>query len=608
VRWIAAPLLSVMPHLRVAFATALLCVGTAGCGGPSAIATSDGGLPLAAADSLVRTPEADLGRAAAGYRALLAAADWALAPEDSARVRRHLARLAPLAPALGLDGDLRTWPAGTGAAALRWWRAHDPAPSTVPNERLHEHLERGRLADAEYPNPHHPSGLDGRGRLLLRLGEPEWIRSPYSLTLALSSGASNGLFVRPEIWGYPSVSDAAVYLFARGVGGMEEVSVRELLPVGLQTGPSLARDGETGLIAQGLFDLLRPVAFAVPEYADVWDRAARYLDEVALASDGARPGFLPPDPTLVDLLDVDRVDREFRRRRAAEVPTTRTQAAGNAPGLAVDTRPLRFRQPDGSTRVELVWTLPPGALSVSPVEWATLSSLADADRVTGLDVSLTTFDADYEAVGYGQERLAVGAEAADEGLAPRVLQVRPLPPGGSLALGVEARFGDVVARRAVVRADTLAPLRLAGFEVSDALPVTLPAEQLAADPNELTLADYLPFAVTGGSLRRGDPLAVVFEVYGLTPGVDGLARYAVAYDLTTEGPRGGLAGLFGGRRERRAASALTMETEGGRVREAVAVDLSALRPDDDRVTLELRVTDEATGATVTRSLPLRIVE
>ena len=29
-----------------------------------------------------------------------------------------------------------------------------------------------------------------------------------------------------------------------------------------------------------------------------------------------------------------------------------------------------------------------------------------------------------------------------------------------------------------------------------------------------------------------------------------------------------------------------------------AVDLSALRPDDDRVTLELRVTDEATGATI----------
>jgi hypothetical protein len=245
---------------------------------------------------------------------------------------------------------------------------------------------------------------------------------------------------------------------------------------------------------------------------------------------------------------------------------------------------------------------------VSPIEWATLSSLSDADRVTGLAVSLTTFDADYEAVGYGRERLVVGAEAADPGLAPRVLRVHPLPPGGSLALGAEARFGDIVARRALIRVDSLAPLRMAGFEVSDVLPVTLPAVQLAADPNELTLADYLPFVVTGGAVRRGAPLAVVFEVYGLPLGDDGLARYAVAYDVTTEGPRGGLIGLLGGRRERRAASALTMQTEGGRVREAVAVDLSALLPNADRVTLELRVTDEATGATVTRSLALRIVE
>ncbi|PAP77859.1 hypothetical protein [Rubrivirga marina] len=596
-----------MSRLHVALA-ALLVTGTAACGGPSALTTSDGGFPLAAADSLARTPEADLDRAAAGYRALLAAADWALAPDDSAHVRRHLARLAPLAPRLGLDGDLRTWPTGTGADALRWWRAHDPAPATVPNERLREHLERGRLADAEYVSTRHPSGLDGRGRLLLRLGEPEWVRSPYSLTLALASGAADGLFVRPEIWGYPSVSDAAVYLFTRGEGGMEEVSARELLPTGLQMGPSLSRSGETTMIARGLYDLLRPVAFTTPEYAQIWDRAARYLDEVALASDGSRPAGLPPDPYLVDLLEVDRIDRELRRRRAAEVPLTLTRAAGNAMGLAVDARPLRFRQPDGSTRVELVWTVPPDALTVSPIEWATLSSLTDADRVTGLDVTLTTFDADYEAVGFGRERLVLDDEAAGSGLAPRVLQVQPFPPDGSLALGVEARFGDVVARRAVVRADTLAPLRIAGFEVSDILPVTLPAEQLAADPNELALADYLPFAVTGSTLRRGDPLAVVFEVYGLSPGDDGLARYAVAYDVTTEGPRGGLIGLFGGRRERRAASALTNETEAGRVREAVAVDLSALLPGDDHVTLELRVTDEATGASVTRSLPLRIVE
>ena len=252
-----------------------------------------------------------------------------------------------------------------------------------------------------------------------------------------------------------------------------------------------------------------------------------------------------------------------------------------------------------------MWTVPPDALTVYPIEWAALSSFTDADRVTSLDVSLTTFDADYETVGYGRERLAVDAEAAEAGLAPRVFQIHPLPPGGSLAFSLGARISDVVVRRAVVRADTLAPLQIAGFEVSDVLPVSLPAEQLAADPNELTLTDYLPFAVTGGTIRRGAPLAVVFEVYGLTLD-DGIARYAVEYDVTTEGPRGGLVGLLGGRRERRAASELTMEAEVGRVREAVAVDLSVLLPEDDRVTLEVRVTDEATGASVTRSLPLTI--
>ena len=156
--------------------------------------------------------------------------------------------------------------------------ARDGVPP-LPLGRLHRGAPalraRGRLADAEYISTRHPSGLDGRGRLLLRLGEPEWVRSPHSLTLALASGAADGLFVRPEIWGYPSVSDAAVYLFTRGEGGMEEVSARGLLPTGLQMGPSLSRSGETTTIAQGLYDLLRPVAFTPPAYAQIWDRAAR---------------------------------------------------------------------------------------------------------------------------------------------------------------------------------------------------------------------------------------------------------------------------------------------------------------------------------------------
>ena len=260
-----------MAPLGLAPLALVLLLAASGCGGPSAIATSDGGIPLAAADSLARTPEADLAGAAAAYRALLAAADWELTPEDSARVRL---RLAPLAPELELDGDLSSWPTGTGADALRWWRAHDPAPETVPNERLLEHLERGRFADAKYVNQRHPSGLDGRGRLLLRLGKPEWVRSPYSLALALGSGSTNGMFVRPEIWGYPSISDAAVYFFTRDVGGYEEVPARRLLPVGLQVGtPAGARrDGSTELIAKGLVDLLRPVAFTTPEFARVWIR------------------------------------------------------------------------------------------------------------------------------------------------------------------------------------------------------------------------------------------------------------------------------------------------------------------------------------------------
>ncbi|WP_420454395.1 GWxTD domain-containing protein [Rubrivirga sp.] len=559
--------------------------------------------PLAQADAIVRTAGSDPAVAVPAYLTLLAAADWALSPTDSAIVRRHLAQLAPLAPDLGLDGELATWPTGTGADALRWWRSRDPVPATAANERLPEHLARVIQAEAEYASTRHPSGLDGRGRVLLRLGPPEWVRKPFSLTLARDTDT----FVRPEIWRYPSVGADAVFLFT-GVSGFEEGTVREILPLELQYGSTYGPRGEAraGLVAAGLVDLLRPVFAFVPEYGRIWDGLVRYQEHQELATPGSIGSILPPDAFLADLTELERIEREFRQRRAETVPASVSLAGGHAPALALDVRTVRFREPDGTTRIDVVWALGPDALALSPIERATLSSLAGAERVTGLDVVVTAADDAFEPVAAWSERLAVAESASETERPPRAVSIRPAPAVAHVTLQVAALASETVARRAIVRTAGVPALAPTGFEASDLLPVRLPADQLAADPNDLTLGDYVPFGVAGGSVARDAPLAVVFEVYGLATDADGVARYTVEYGVTADGRRGGLAGLLGGRRQRRASSALTLTADGATTREAVAIDLSALTDRDDRVTVEVRVTDEATGATVVRTLPLTL--
>ena len=110
-------------------------------------------LTLAQADAVARSAAVAPADAARAYGRVLAAADSALSPADSAAVRRHLARLVPVAPGLGLEAEPRTWAPGTGAAALRWWRGQDPLPATPANERVAEHIAPRRPRRGRLPGP-----------------------------------------------------------------------------------------------------------------------------------------------------------------------------------------------------------------------------------------------------------------------------------------------------------------------------------------------------------------------------------------------------------------------------------------------------------------------
>ena len=185
--------------------------------------------------------------------------------------------------------------------------------------------------------------------------------------------------------------------------------------------------------------------------------------------------------------------------------------------------------------------------------------------------------------------------------------VRLALPLAHLALQVDALAGDsTVARRALVRLDSVIALRPDGFELSDALPVLVPEEALGAELDDRAVRQLGRLAHAGGPLPRRAPLAVYVEVYGLTVR-DGRARYTLAVRADHERPRGGLAGLLGRRDGARTASTVEATAPGPDDRQLVALDLSALPPDADRVVVTLAVRDEATGEVRERRLTFGLV-
>jgi len=577
--------------------------------------------------------------------------------------RRRVAQVAPLmadsALAQVIEQDRSAAPGSwtfhpeAGPALVEWWRGLDPYPATDTNERLEEHLIRLTHVQGVYGCPERVSALDDRGIVQLRFGDPykrrelsyedgKFFREVYRFGVNVPPSS----FPESEIWLYTHIDESGFYLFAE-----EDTSdcfaiaeANELMPSYLTR---MRPDNERGLnIAYSALMAMRAIYQELALYhinfsnryskianyagwqemqataAEMAERAGREPSasagqqsvEVGAGVGQTRRVFSNPSlgfsyPTQFVTRMVTRARQEDRRaaeRREEAMPRQHTTLLDGAARLPVAVRTARFLDPDGTTRTDVYWGVPAAQLPLSD-EDSLASSL--------ITFSAIQYDDTRQAVQRQQRRYRVEVESTDDPrmIVPSALTLR----GGSDPYHLGLQWGQYQLwpadssapdrkrlgpqrRMATARADSLQPLRAEGpgVEMSDVKVLTLPDTSARTLVNPTERASPYPFR----TLSAGTPLLLSFELYHLTYEGDNRTRYTIAYEAEGETKRGWTR-LFRGTDTQRTSTEMTMAGTDRRTQETILLDLSQIERDESQdVRVTVRVTDEVTGTTVSRSV------
>lgn len=617
--------------------------------------------------------------AARAYLRLLESLDWyPYGGDETALVEAHLARLLPIVPTTlqqqtGLDHlreeGLKGQAAEAGALLVAWWRSQDAAPASRANERIEEHLRRVSHAEATYA----PQGdLDARGDVYIRLGEPSHttavtfdnlnFRSKVldrSLTLHLSD------FPRNEFWVYEHIDEAAQFLFYEVAGIYHLGEIRDLLPSVLRNGLGSTERGRSKAraLVRTLDEIYRQLSLYHPGFAAIYQDVASYaglLDEAEFvaqdaaqfqagrqSADGQDSGseVLPqevrdalssganstasvslpgsvfsadrPDLFAQSILSQAHVeDEQALLQRRQYVPQTYTNTFDDADPLPTVVRLARFLDEDGTTRTEVYWGAPPGALQPSK---AMRNTLRKAGHTSTDYLLLSTVvqqdDAYHERVVNYHRTLLRDLDADDAALPPQTYVARGDTGLYHLALQwdqyiVTLRADDepivlgMRAKAGTFRADSLQALSPDEqvLEMSDLKPMTVPeaAQEAAADRADAGM--LYPFE----TLEKHTPLRLYFELYHLAFGPDDQTRYTVAYEVRPV-KKGGLLRFLGGRQDEGMAAQTQYTGSSRTAQEQIVLDFEAWEG-YGALQITVRVTDEVTGQHVERALPLTLVK
>lgn len=544
-------------------------------------------------------------RAAQVYLDLIENAETVTEDVQQRLVERHVAQLLTLwpedeRPRLVEDGQaragrLRLLP-GAGATMAAWWRGQDLELTTDRNERLEEHLLRVAQAERRYRYDEALTGYDDRGEVFVRLGEPDThevitYQDGRLLDILSQRGRvtiNSSDLPKNEVWHYPSLDLAGLYVFLWRSGRYQLASPTELIPQRLRTaGPELAAL-KLVAIMQYLNQALGKID---PRYAS---RYAGGVNDILLYRRfnawSMDLSVLSPSTHLDQVLysavhEVENDDAFQERERDDHVPQHDSQLFDDFDVLPVVFRLARFLDGDGATRTLLFWSHPP-------------DTVLTEDRI----VQFTTVqrEADYRARARLTDRYA------------------PTPPelAGNVYVRTRALYGDTASyhlhlqwdlydrasgqrqRVNVSRADSLEaldpdPVRL---EMSDLVP------SLDLDPQRPETPDSAGVVIRPYPLpnvNAGTVLALYFEAYHLTFDADDRTHYTVEFEIARR-EDGGLWRLFRPNEERTAAA--TSYTGASRTaQEYIVVDLSE---DEEAAHLKVtvRVTDDVTGQRVERSI------
>lgn len=580
----------------------------------------------------------------------------------TALYRRRVAQIAPLMSNDVFEQTFsgkrseepKTWTlrSSAGDSLQSWWRGLDPFPDTPENERLEEHLTRLVHARQSFSCPSKLGGLDQRGTTYLRFGAPwkrrelsykdgKFFREVFRFGVHIPADA----FPPGEIWLYPQIDHSGYYLFAEEEANecFRVARANDLLPRTLIRNRGKTQRGlnyaYSALMA--MRSIYRELALYHIDYSGRYSEIANYAtyQEMKAAQaeaeersgmnfggDGSRqvtvgagatartvtenPSMGKGAPNYFITRMVARAEREdaaAARRREKNMPRQYTALHGNTPQLPVAVRTARFLNEDGSTVTEIYWGVSASAARLQPDEEE------EDPPPSMIRFSTTQHNQDRTRTRRQHQRHQLPARPGQrqQMLVPNPMTFKGTSSEHHLSMqwtqyrlwqkedGSIAGMGPKQ-RYTAARADSLSPLRATGPapEMSDLKVLSLSDTSAAGLANLEENAIPYPFR----QITPNTPLLLSFELYHLTYGEDDRTRYTLSYEVRGQ-TRRGWTRLFRGQDTQRTTTETTMEGTSRRTEEQILLDLSQIKRDEAQdVRVTVRVTDEVTGSSVSRSL------
>lgn len=530
-------------------------------------------------------------------------------------IAQHLRLVAGILPASmrnqyslsqGLPVDsVRSLSEEFGAELVSWWRAQDPFPRTIANERVEEHLRRVVHARAEYQ---HDGRVDDRGMVYVRLGAPyrkttvQFNSTEFTdHVLSGRSRVTASDFKRGKFWVYDHISRSTQFLFVEVQGGVFKVGdVTSMLPSSVRRSFSSSSRGqrEAEVFLRAMKEAYSQLAVYSDRYHSQHQEFANSVMDLDARAGSPRPERNWSSRSIARrmLSDVKEADRYQKEQRKKHTPSSYAEQDESA-SLPVAVRHTRFLEPNGNTRVEVTWSAASSGFQSSE----------ERDKGTYfLGTTLVERGSDGRRRTYKHEssRLEVEKLRGAGFIEPQTLDFRTDATG---AFRIDMQWDQFTASQTgnlrpeervarTVKMDTIQALDpdSSVLQVSDLQPMLVPQANKNTGPWEKELP--YPFS----TITLESPLALYFEVYHLTLGAENRTQYTIEYSVLERTDRS-LDAL-----ELRTAVESQVSGTSRTAEEYILLDLQGWDVEGDEITIAVRVTDERTGERVLRELDFQV--
>lgn len=469
----------------------------------------------------------------------------------------------------------------------RYWREHDPTPTTPRNERREEHYRRIRYARQWFVG-HLPNalGVDDRGVIYIRYGEPD---SRYRQT-------GTGPIRSNESWAY-QIGPGLLFEFVETGAGFQLRDLQDAI-VGVT--------GQRGQYLSLLLELYQGRIDVHPRYAEIYQRLL-VAEQDAVGRTSAVAAINDTTSEVVALFDqglssdtytsdlesyVTEVQQRIYRERS-RAPRTRYRFDYKAKPLPIVFSFANFRERGSLAKVELLYGVDFGEIGVR-------GDRQGSEPVT-FNQRLVIFDAMMTPIGGDSGTVQVRPRR--DATAPNQFYVNNatlrLKPGGyRLAFNIR----EPVRRRLGIykTAFTAREFATDRLDLSDIV-FSHYIREGTADQLLKIGRDIAPYPFS--KVERKRPIYVYFEIYNLTPDDFGQTNYRISYTVRRTKGASILRKLLGGEQAEVSAS---LERFGSSpdVGEYLQLDLSELPIGNSVLLLEVEDLNAGTKAQMRRRFEL----